>query len=79
MFVNEDNIGQITKAIVAKALRNMEKPKDEPRYKTIIQYERDFKIVYATGLSSVLKVAFDKYKKELVSDVINARQNTGNT
>lgn len=67
--ITNENILQKTKDFIEKAKSKMEKPKDEPRYKTIVQYESQFKTTYATGLGELLKVVLSQYKKKLKSDV----------
>lgn len=71
--VNNDNIIPKTKDFIEKAKSKMEKPKDEPRYKAIVQYELQFKEKYAQGLSSIIVAALKQYKVKLTENATSTK------
>lgn len=76
--VNNDNIMSKTASFLEKAKTSLEKPKDEPRYKVVLEYENEFKQEYTKGLQETFKFVLTSYKKQL-KDASSTISNTGTT
>ena len=77
--VTEENIIEKTQYFLSKAQSLMEKPKDVPRYTTVLQYEAEFKDNYKLGLVSAMKAVTRKFKKQLEEHDFTAVSDTRTT
>lgn len=79
MFIDVDdkNILEKTKKFLEKAGEKLERPKDIPRYKTVSEYEAEFKDTYKIGIATTMKAVFKQYKKLVKDNDFTALSDSG--
>lgn len=75
--ITKENILEKTKFFLVKSQALMEKSKDVPRYRTVVQYEGEFKETYKIGLGVALKTVLKKYSKLVKENDFTTSPDTG--